>query len=308
MRVLFAGTPTSAAAVLQRLLESDHHVAAVVSQPDRPAGRRRVLEPTAVAALAAAHGLELVQPQTLATAEFEQWLRAQDVDCAVVVAYGRLIPAHLLQVPRYGWVNLHFSLLPAWRGAAPVQHAILHGDEVTGACVFQIEQGMDTGPIFGCVTEPLAPTDTAGEVLLRLTASGTDLLLAVLDAMAVGTAAAAPQSSDGITFAPRVTTAMAQIDWTQPALALQRAVRAYAPKPGAWTTLDGNRVKLLGAPVLVPEMTLNSGDVVLAAGDVLVGTGSCALRLDLVQPAGKPAMPAAAWARGERALAGAHFR
>lgn len=302
MRILFAGTPASAARVLDVLLASSHKVAAVLSQPDRPAGRGREVHRGAVAELATAHGLELLQPHSVREPYVGERLTLLNVDCVVVVAYGQLIPQHLLAIPRYGWLNLHYSLLPAWRGAAPVQHAILHGDEVTGASVFQIESGLDTGPVFGCVTESVSDTDTSETLMSRLTESGSRLTLAVLDAIEDGTAIARPQPSDGVSLAPRITADMTRIHWRSPAIAIQRAIRAFGAAPGAWTMWAGERIKLLGVPSIVVDVQLPAGTVHQQGAEVLVGTGTSAVCLDLVQPAGKSPMAASAWARGVRDL------
>jgi len=228
-------------------------------------------------------------------------LAALAPDCCPVVAYGALVPEAALDLPRLGWVNLHFSLLPAWRGAAPVQHAVLAGDEVTGATTFRLERGMDTGPVFGTLTERVRPGDTSGELLERLASAGATLLGATLDALEDGRLTAVPQPADGISLAPKFTVADARVDWTTPAVRVDRLVRACTPAPGAWTTLRGVRVKL--GPVTAAEHRLPPGRL---DGD-LVGTATTAVRLGQVRPEGRGAMAAADWLRGLRPQPGESF-
>ncbi|UNX53212.1 methionyl-tRNA formyltransferase [Georgenia sp. TF02-10] len=299
MRLLFAGTPEAALPALRALLGSDHEVVAVLTRPDAPRGRGRALAPSPVAAAARAAGVPVLTPRTLRDAAAAEQIRALAVDAAPVVAYGNLIPADLLDVPAHGWVNLHFSLLPAWRGAAPVQHAVIAGDEITGASTFRIEAGLDTGPVYGTLTEPVRPQDTAGDLLGRLAEAGAGLLLATLDAIAAGTARPQPQPADGVSLAPKITVDDARVRWADPALAVDRRVRGCTPAPGAWTTLPaGGRLKL--GPVRPrPDVTdLPPGQVRAGKHEVLVGTGAGAVALGQVAPAGKGWMPADAWARG----------
>jgi methionyl-tRNA formyltransferase len=221
-------------------------------------------------------------------------------DCVPVVAYGALVPPELLSIPRHGWLNLHFSLLPAWRGAAPVQHAILHGDEMTGASVFSLEAGLDTGPVYGTLVEKIQPTDTAGDLLARLAIDGAQLLLSVLDAIEAGAARAVPQSGDGVSLAPKITIEDARVRWGDPAFAVDRRVRACTPSPGAWTTFRDERVKLGPVrPVAPTGRSLAPGELTVE-GRVLVGTGTGPVELSTVLAAGKKALPAADWARGVR--------
>jgi methionyl-tRNA formyltransferase len=220
-----------------------------------------------------------------------------------VVAYGALVPPAALEIPRRGWVNLHFSLLPAWRGAAPVQHAVLHGDELTGASVFALEEGLDTGPVYGTLTEPIAPTDTAAELLSRLSVAGATLLVSVLDAIAAGTAHAVPQPTDGVSLAPKLTTEDAAVRWTDPARAVDRRVRACTPAPGAWTLFRGERLKL-GPVSAANGADLPPGEMRVERGRVLVGTATDPVALGEVQPAGRRPMPAGDWARGVRPAPG----
>lgn len=300
MRLLFAGTPQVAVPSLQALLASRHDVVAVLTRPDAPAGRGRTLMPSPVRVLAEEHGLDVLTPDRPRDPDFLARLAALAPDCAPVVAYGGLIPASALQIPRFGWVNLHFSLLPAWRGAAPVQHAILHGDDVLGACTFQLEEGLDTGPVFGTVTELARSSDTSGDVLERLSHSGAALLVRTLDALEEGTAVAVPQSPEGISHAPKLTVDDARIDWTHPALAIDRRIRACTPAPGAWCPMGDQRLKVW--PVrLLPDVTdLAPAQVRITRSEVLIGTGSHAVALGQVQPAGKRPMAATDWARGAR--------
>ncbi len=294
MRVVFAGTPEPALPSLRALLDSPHEVVAVVTRPDAPAGRGRALRPSPVKALAAEAGIPVLTPRTPREEGFLERLRELAPDCCPVVAYGALVPRPLLDVPPAGWVNLHFSLLPAWRGAAPVQHALLAGDEVTGASTFRLEEGLDTGPVFGVVTEEVRPTDTAGDLLQRLSVSGAGLLRATLDGLEAGTVTAVPQPADGVSLAPKIGVDDARVDWTAPAQRVDRLVRACTPAPGAWTTLRGKRLKL--GPVQLTDSELPAGAL---QGD-LVGTATTAVRLGAVRPEGKGEMRAADWLRGLR--------
>jgi methionyl-tRNA formyltransferase len=300
MRVVFAGTPAVAVPSLRAVLRSRHHVVAVLTRPDAPAGRGRRLTPSPVAQVAADAGLEVLTPARPRDPEFLGRLAEIAPDCAPVVAYGGLIPRAALDVPKHGWVNLHFSLLPAWRGAAPVQHAILAGDEITGACTFQLEEGLDTGPVYGLVTEQIRPTDTSGDLLARLAESGAGLLVATLDGIEDGTLVATPQSTHGVSAAPKLTVTDAEVDWTAPGSRIDRLVRACTPAPGAWTTFRDERLKL-GRVHLRPHIThLGPGEIEAGRDGVRVGTGSHAIQLGEVQPQGKRPMPAADWARGVR--------
>lgn len=300
MRVLFAGTPAVAVPSLDALVEAGFDVVAVLTRPDAPLGRKRVLTPSPVAARAAELGIEVIHAAKV-DAEVTARIAATAPDVAAIVAYGGLIPRAALEIPRHGWINLHFSLLPAWRGAAPVQRAIIAGDDVTGAVTFRLEEGLDTGPVFGTLTEAVRPADTAGELLERLSHSGAVLLTQTLSAVDAGKAAAVPQQGD-VSLAPKLTLEDGRLDWRQPALAIGRRARGVTPEPGAWTSLDGQRVKL--EPVLLRPAagTLLPGHVALDGKAVLVGTGSHPVELTRVQPAGKKMMTAADWARGQATL------
>jgi methionyl-tRNA formyltransferase len=284
---------------LEALLASDHEVVAVLTRPDAPAGRGRKIGRSPVAERADDAGVPVLQPRGPRDPGFLATLGELAVDCAPVVAYGALVPQAALDLPRHGWVNLHFSLLPAWRGAAPVQHAIMAGDEVTGASTFLLEAGLDTGPVFGTVTEAIGPRDTAGDLLARLSASGARLLVATLDGIAAGTLTAQPQPADGVSLAPRIDPADARVDWALPAHVVDRRIRGVTPAPGAWTTWRGERLRL-GPVEPVPDVDLTPGELRADRDRVLVGAGRGAVRLGDVQPAGKRMLPAADWARGAR--------
>jgi methionyl-tRNA formyltransferase len=304
VRLVFAGTPAAAVPSLRALLDSPRHeVVAVVTRPAARAGRGRHETASPVAELAAEAGLPVLTPRRPSEPEFLAALAALEPDCCPVVAYGALLPPPALAVPKHGWVNLHFSLLPAWRGAAPVQHALLRGDDVTGASTFLIEAGLDTGPVFGVVTESIRPTDTAGDLLARLADSGAGLLVATMDGIADGTLVPVPQPSEGISVAGKIEVADARVDWSTPAQHVDRLVRACTPAPGAWTTARGDRLKL-GPVQPVEQSLLAPGELRVERAAVFVGTGTTDVRLGEVRPAGKRPMPAADWARGARLQSG----
>ena len=300
MRVLFAGTPAVAVPSLDALVNAGFEVVAVLTRPDAPIGRKRVLTPSPVAQRAAELGIDVIHAARL-DAEAIAKISAVQPDVAAIVAYGGLVPPAALDIPRHGWVNLHFSLLPAWRGAAPVQRSVMAGDDVTGAVTFQLEEGLDTGPVFGTLTEAVKPQDTAGDLLERLSHSGAVLLAQTLSAIDAGKASPQPQAGE-VSLAPKLTLEDGHLNWAHPALAISRQARGVTPEPGAWTLLDGQRVKL--EPVrLRPEVThLAPGAVALHGKAVLVGTGSHAVELTRIQPAGKKMMAAADWARGVASL------
>jgi methionyl-tRNA formyltransferase len=313
MRLVFAGTPQAAVPALEALLASRHEVVAVVTRPDAAAGRGLHQAPSPVAERAALAGIEVLKPARVRDEEFLSRLRAIAPDCCPVTAYGALLPQTALDIPKHGWVNLHFSLLPAWRGAAPVQHAILHGDDLTGATTFQIVRELDAGPVYGVLTEPIRPRDTAGELLGRLAVAGAGLLVATLDGIESGQLEARPQPAEGVSLAPKITIDDARVRWDEPALAVDRRIRACTPSPGAWTTLGEARIKLwpLAAPPgATAPVTADTQDGVpgrLAPGElqvlrtsVLVGTATTPVELGEVQPPGKRRMQAADWARGLR--------
>ena len=289
---------------MEEILGSRHEVVAVLTRPDARAGRGRSVGRAPVAERADAAGIPVLQPRSPKEPAFLEELAGLQVDCAPVVAYGALVPQTALDLPRHGWVNLHYSLLPAWRGAAPVQHAVMAGDEITGACTFRLEAGLDTGPVFGTVTEEIGPRDTSGDLLGRLSVSGARLLVATLDGIADGTLEPVPQPADGVSVAPRIETADARVDWSLPAHVVDRRVRGVTPAPGAWTTWRGERLRLGPVQPLSSSMALSPGELSVGPSGVLVGTGRGAVRLGQVQPAGKRMLPAADWARGARPVPG----
>ncbi|MFD0686957.1 methionyl-tRNA formyltransferase [Actinomadura fibrosa] len=298
MRLVFAGTPETALPALEALLASSHEVAAVVTRPDAPAGRGRRLVASPVAERAAEAGIEALKPAKARDPEFLDRLRAIAPDCCPVVAYGALLPRAALDIPRHGWVNLHFSLLPAWRGAAPVQRAILHGDDVTGAATFLIEEGLDTGPVYGVLTEPIRPTDTSGDLLGRLAEAGAGLLLETMNGIEAGVLEARPQPAEGVSHAAKLTPDDARVDWTSPAQHIDRLIRACTPAPGAWTTFRETRVKLGPVRPAPDAEKLSPGEIRQGKKDVHIGTATYPVVLGEVQPQGKRRMAAADWIRG----------
>ena len=300
MRVLFAGTPDVAVPSLRAILASKHAVVAVLTRPDAPAGRGRKLVPSPVAEVAAEAGIEVLRPEGARDPDFLARLEEIAPDCAPVVAYGGLIPKAALDVPKHGWINLHFSLLPTWRGAAPVQHAIMAGDDITGACTFQLEEGLDTGPVYGRLTEAIRPTDTSGDLLARLADAGAKLLVATLDGIEAGRLVAEPQSADGVSMAPKLTVEDARVAWAAPAMRVDRVVRACTPAPGAWTMFRGERLKLRPVRLDPSADELAPGLIDVGRDGVRVGTGSHPVLLGDVQPQGRRVMPASDWARGVR--------
>ncbi|MFG6303029.1 methionyl-tRNA formyltransferase [Corynebacterium hesseae] len=313
MRIVFAGTPEPAVVALEKLIDSPHEVAAVITRPDARRGRGRTVHPSPVKALAEKHGIEVLTPTTLKPGtEDGDALRARLADIAPeaipVVAYGNLITEDLLSLPTHGWVNLHFSLLPAWRGAAPVQAAIAAGDTRTGATTFRIDQGLDTGDILATIDEDIQDTDTADDLLTRLAYAGGDLLVRTMDGLEDGSIAPQPQVGEA-SYAHKISTDDARIDWTAPAEAVDRHIRAHTPGPGAWTLLGQSRLKLGPVepvpPTELEDLTehsalsaLRPGEVHVSKKEVMVGTGSSPVRLGKIQPPGKKMMNAADWGRG----------
>ena len=296
MRVVFAGTPEVAVPALDALLASRHQVIAVCTRPDAPSGRGKRLTASPVAERAAAAGLEILKPNRPRDPEFVARLAELAPDCCPVVAYGALLPQSVLDIPPQGWVNLHFSLLPAWRGAAPVQRAIMAGDQVTGATTFRIVLELDAGPTFASITEPIRPDDTSGELLNRLSVRGADLLVQTLDGIEDGSLTAVPQPDGPTTYATKLDVSDAQISWTEPADVVDRVIRGCAPAPGAWTTFRGERFKINSARVAASHLPPGALEVTKSA--VRVGTATRALELGQVQAQGKKPMAAADWARG----------
>lgn len=308
MRLVVAGTPQVALPSLEALLATPRHeVVAVITRPDAPAGRGRHLTASPVKRRALDAGIEVLTPTRPSEPEFLERLADIAPDCCPVVAYGALVPRAALDVPLIGWVNLHFSILPAWRGAAPVQHAIRAGDQFTGASTFLLEEGLDTGPVFGVMTYAIGPRDTAGELLERLAVDGAALLIATLDGIEDGTISPVPQADEGVSLAPKVTSADARIDWSRAAIVVDRLIRSCTPAPGAWTTLRGKRVGLGPVLPLADDLGLLPGEVRATPHGVVAGSRTGPLRLDQVRPEGKPAMAATDWIRGLRLEPGEAF-
>jgi methionyl-tRNA formyltransferase len=305
MRVVFAGTPEVAVPALDAVAASSHDLVGVVTRPDAPAGRGRKLVASPVALRAEELGVPVLKPDHPRDPDFQAALRALEPDCCPVVAYGALLPQSALDIARHGWVNLHFSALPRWRGAAPVQHAIWNGDEVTAATTFRIVKELDAGPTFGMMTERIRPDDTAGTLLERLAEGGAGLLVLTLDGIEDGSLEARPQQVDGVSFAPKIQVEDARVDWRRPAIVIDHQVRACTPAPGAWTTFEGERFKV--GPVTLTDERLEPGVLEVGKNQVLVGTGTQAVRLGDVQAVGKKQMPAADWARGVRLETGVTF-
>jgi methionyl-tRNA formyltransferase len=307
MRVLFAGTPEAAVPSLRAILASSHEVVAVLTRPDAPAGRGRRLMPSPVAAIALAEGIELLRPARAGDPEFLERLAQIAPDAAPIVAYGGLIPPAALVIPTHGWVNLHFSLLPAWRGAAPVQHAVMAGDQITGASTFRLEEGLDTGPVFGVVTDEIRPTDTAGDLLDRLAVSGAGLLVATLDGLESGALVAVAQSGEDVSLAPKIRVEDARVAWTDPAMRVDRLIRGCTPAPGAWSEFRGERIKLGPVRPAQDVVDLSAGEVRVVKNHVWVGTATHAVLLGEVKAEGKRQMAAGDWARGVRVEPGEHL-
>lgn len=314
MRIVFAGTPETAVPSLKALIDSDgHEIAAVITRPDAPKGRGRTLHRSPVGEVADAAGIEVLTPTSGRDPELASALRELDVEAAAVVAYGNILPQDVLDVPRHGWVNLHFSLLPAWRGASPVNAAIAAGDEITGASTFRLEAAMDTGPVYGTITETIGAQDTAGELLERLAESGAGLLVATLNGIESGELVAVEQPSDGVSYSGKISSADARIRWDLPAFAVDRHIRSITPVPGAWTELDGQRFKI-GAVTLpggdsLPEQAagLTAGELNWTKKSLFVGTASGPIVIDRLQPPGKKLMNAMDWVRGSHIEPGARF-
>ena len=306
MRLVFAGTPDAALPSLDALQESSHEVLAVLTRPPAPAGRGRAPRPSPVHRRADELGIPVLTASRLRDPQALAPIEALAPDCCPVVAYGALLPPPALAIPRHGWVNLHFSLLPRWRGAAPVQHAIRAGDAVTGVTTFRIDEGLDTGPLLLQESATIGGHETSGELLGRLAHMGAAMLVATIDALEDGTLAERPQPDEGITLAPRIEVADVRVDWRAPAADVDRLVRAATPAPGAWTTLRGARVRL-GPVEITDETGLEPGVLRASKNDVLAGTATAAVRLGEVVAEGKRPMAAADWARGLRLELGEAF-
>ena len=301
MKLVFAGTPDVALPALETLISSEHDVLAVITQPPARAGRGRELQPSPVHAVADKYGIKALYPDSIR--EIDAMLRELQPDAIPVVAYGQLIPETMLDIPAHGWINLHFSLLPEWRGAAPVQHCIWHGDTITGATTFQIDQGMDSGPILGHVTQLVDPKDTSGALLDRLADTGSHLLRQTLDALEAGMITPIAQQHDQATYAPKLQKSDSRIDWQLPAIEIDRRIRAMTPKPGAWTTmaLSEHEISLSIGPVSTNrDIQLDPGVICVIDKNVFVGSATYALELDRIKPPGKKFMLATDWMRGLR--------
>lgn len=296
MRLVFAGTPAVAVPSLERLHASEHDIVAVITRPDAPVGRKRVLTPSPVAVRAEELGIPVLRAARADDALTEQ-VAALAADLGVVVAYGALLREPLLSTPHLGWINLHFSLLPRWRGAAPVQHAIIAGDDVTGASVFQLEAGLDTGPVFGSIEQAIAPHATSGKLLETLSQSGAALLSDVVDALAAGTAVGVAQHGE-VTLAPKLTIADAEIDATRPAAEVSSRIRGTTPEPGAFVNVDGIRLKVLDAAIAAGVAAVPAATIEARGSRLLLGTATDPVELITVHPAGKRPMSALDWWRG----------
>ena len=299
MRIVFAGSPAAAVPSLEALARSAHEIVAVITREDSPQGRRGTITPTPVAARAEELGVPVIRANRLSGDVVDEVI-ALGVDLGVIVAYGGLVREPLLSTPRLGWINLHFSLLPRWRGAAPVQHAIIAGDEVTGATVFQLVPELDAGDILGTMSAPLGKHRTSGSLLEELSGSGAELLVRVVDDLAEGTVRAKEQVGE-VTYAPKLSLADGEIDWTRPAQVVHDLIRGLTPEPGSFTMVDGARLKVLEAAVAHDAPPLPPGEFELRGRAVLVGTGSAPLELLSVHPAGRKAMDAGSWWRGRPA-------
>ncbi|MGC5169860.1 methionyl-tRNA formyltransferase [Microbacterium sp. DT81.1] len=298
MRLIFAGTPDVAVPSLRVLAASDHDIATVVTRPDAPIGRRRVLTPSPVAAAAEELGLPVLKTARLDEAATAR-LATTDAELGVIVAYGGLVREPLLSMPEHGWINLHFSLLPRWRGAAPVQHALIAGDEETGASVFRLVAELDAGDVFEERRYAVPARATAGVVLNDLAGLGAELLRDVVAAIEGGRAVAIPQAG-AATFAPKLTEADGAVDWNEPADRVAGRIRGVTPEPGAHTTVAGIRIKLLDAEVPEGEVLLKPGEIAGHGRDILIGTATQSISVSKVQPAGRPVMSSGDWWRGVR--------
>ena len=299
LRVVFAGTPDVAVPTLEALARSSHEVVGVISRPDAPAGRGRHVRPSAVASAALSTGLPLVRPVTLADGAFDDVLDEWSPDLVVVVAYGLLIPERLLAHPRGGWINAHFSALPRWRGAAPIQHAIAAGDPTIAVTTFRIDAGLDTGPVLRQSEEiAIGDREDAGHLLGRLAGVAARVVVQTVDDCAQDALTPTPQAATGITYAPRISSDDAHIDWRSPAEVVDRWIRACTPAPGAWSSVTGSRLRI-GTPTnVVRDVDAVPGAIIAEKSRVLVGAAGGYVELGLVQPTGKKSMPAADWARG----------
>ncbi|MCP4420737.1 MAG: methionyl-tRNA formyltransferase [Chloroflexi bacterium] len=297
-KIVFMGTPDFAVPVLQTLIKTQN-VVGVVTQPDRPAGRGKRLRPSSVKVAAVAANIPIYQPKSLRSEAAAQPLREWQPDVIVVAAFGQILRPHVLDLPPYGCLNIHASLLPRWRGASPIQHAILAGDAQTGVCLMQMNVGLDTGPVFTCMSTPVLPTETAASLHDRLAALGSDLLAAHLDDVLAGKLIATPQDESQSTCAPLIKKENGRLDWQQTSVALDRRIRAMTPWPGAFTTWQGKMLKIKVAEVANGRLpTGKPGQVILLAEGAAVLTADGALHLQEIQLAGKRATAVADFIRG----------
>jgi methionyl-tRNA formyltransferase len=307
MRLVFAGTPEPALPALEAIVASGHELVGVITRPDAPSGRGRKLVASPVGLRAEELGIPVLKPVHPREPDFQEQLRELRPDCCPVVAYGALLPQSALDIPLHGWVNLHFSVLPSWRGAAPVQHAIWAGDEVSGATTFKIVKELDAGPTYGLMTQLVHATDTAGDLLGKLAEGGAGLLVSTLDGIEDGSLEAREQPEDGVSFAPKILVEDARVDWTEPAMGVDRRIRACTPDPGAWSTYAGERIKLGPVTIITGAPRMYPGELEVTKSAVYLGTGSDPVQLGEVKPNGRKLMNAADWARGVRAETGDYF-
>jgi len=306
MRVVFFGTPDFAVVSLKAMLRERISVVGVVTQPDKPQGRSRTtLVPPPVKVVAQAEGLPILQPTRPVGDLFLAAVRRLEPDLGVVVAYGHVLRREVLDLPPRGLINVHASLLPRFRGAAPIQHAILSGDRETGICIMRMEEGLDTGPVLHRVATPISDDDTAGTLSRRLATLGASALVEAISLLGAGLERPQPQDDSAATYAPEVSRELARLDWTRDAQTLERQVRAFDPAPGAWTALDAAPVKLFAATPAVGSGT--PGSVLAATDRLVIACGNGALAVREVQPAGKTRLAVGDWVRGRGISAGRHF-
>ena len=293
MKIVFAGTPDFAAAHLQALIDcGQHHIVAVYTQPDRPAGRGKKLTPSPVKQLACDHNINVFQPPSLKDSEAQQQLANLDADIMIVVAYGLLLPQAVLDIPRLGCINVHGSLLPKWRGAAPIQRAIEAGDRETGICIMQMDAGLDTGPVISVARCPITAADTSATIYQKLSELGAPTLLAALAKIDQGVAVAEQQDDSQSTYARKIDKAEALMDWSEAAETLARRVRAFNPFPATFSYIAGDRVKIWGAVAIDANSDQSVGTIVDTTADgIVVQTGSGQLLISQIQLAGKSKMP-----------------
>ena len=297
MRILFAGTPKNAVPTLQALIDSEHEIVGVLTRQPAPSGRGRKLVETDIDLKAKEHGITVFTPKTLKTPEIQEQLKELDIDLAVVVAYGNLIPKNVLEIPKHGWINLHFSILPRWRGAAPIQYALMNGDEKTGACVFQLEEGLDTGPVYTQL-ETEVGNKTSSELLEELGHSGAKIVLDAIEKIQ-NDFTPVPQPDEGVTLAPKIPSTLGMVDFTKDAVTIRNLIRAVTTQPGAYAFVDDKRIKI--APVeIVEEDDLRPGQILITKKHVFVGTATNNIKLGQVAPSGKSWMNACDWGRGVR--------